>query len=78
MNSSNFNIVSYIRYWLELDGSELDGPDDLRDALVADSDIYVVAFTEKLMTYAIGRGLLTVEDSTLYKSFEIKEVKTSL
>jgi hypothetical protein len=29
----------------------------LRDALVARSDVFVQTLTEKLMTYALGRGL---------------------
>jgi hypothetical protein len=37
------------------DGTELNGPADLRRALVAKSDLFITAFTEKLMTYALGR-----------------------
>jgi hypothetical protein len=40
-----------------VDGSELNGPDDLRNALVRNSDVFVVSFTEKLMTYALGRAV---------------------
>jgi hypothetical protein len=35
----------------------LDGPGDLRAALLARSDAFVTTATEKLLTYAIGRGL---------------------
>ena len=39
------------------DGSKVDGVVALRNALVARSDVFVRTLTEKLMTYAIGRGL---------------------
>jgi mono/diheme cytochrome c family protein len=39
------------------DGTPIKGPDDLRRALVAQSDQFVQAFTENLMTYALGRSL---------------------
>ena len=37
------------------DGTPLDGPDDLRKALVAHSEAVLRSFTEYLMTYALGR-----------------------
>jgi hypothetical protein len=39
------------------DGTALNGPDDLRNALVRSSNIFLVSFTEKLMTYALGRAV---------------------
>jgi hypothetical protein len=39
------------------DGTELRGPDDLRAALTARPDQFVQTFTEKLMIYALGRGI---------------------
>lgn len=39
------------------DGTEVRGPDDLREALVRRPDHFVQTFTEQLMTYALGRGL---------------------
>ena len=39
------------------DGTTVDGVVALRHALVARSDIFVRTLTEKLMTYALGRGL---------------------
>jgi hypothetical protein len=39
------------------DGSKVDGVVALRNALVARSDIFVQTLTEKLMIYALGRGL---------------------
>jgi hypothetical protein len=37
------------------DGTRLDGPLDLRDAILARSEAFVRTFTESLMTYALGR-----------------------
>ena len=39
------------------DGTQLNGPSGLRDVLVAKADVFRTAFTEKLMTYALGRGV---------------------
>ena len=39
------------------DGTELAGPDDLREALLRRPDQFVQTFTERLMTYALGRTL---------------------
>ncbi len=40
-----------------LDGTKVDGPRELRQALVAQKTQFVRAVTEKLLTYALGRGL---------------------
>lgn len=37
------------------DGTKLNGPDDLRNVLMADPEQFVQTLTEKLMTYALGR-----------------------
>ena len=37
------------------DGTKIEGPAGLRDALLRHSDVFLVTFTENLMTYAIGR-----------------------
>ena len=37
------------------DGSEVRGPDDLREALLARSEVFLGTFTENLMAYALGR-----------------------
>ena len=37
------------------DGTTIDGPAGLRDALVRHRDVYLLSFTESLLTYAIGR-----------------------
>jgi hypothetical protein len=39
------------------DGTELAGPDDLRQALLRRPDQFVQTFTERLTTYALGRTL---------------------
>jgi hypothetical protein len=39
------------------DGTQLNGPDDLRNALLRKPDQFVQNLTEKLMTYALGRTL---------------------
>jgi Protein of unknown function (DUF1592)/Protein of unknown function (DUF1588)/Protein of unknown function (DUF1585)/Protein of unknown function (DUF1587)/Protein of unknown function (DUF1595)/Planctomycete cytochrome C len=39
------------------DGSQINGPDDLRKALMKNPDQFVQTLTEKLMTYALGRTL---------------------
>jgi len=39
------------------DGTKVDGVVSLRQALVAKPEHFVGTFTEKLMTYALGRGL---------------------
>jgi hypothetical protein len=40
-----------------VDGTEIDGASELRTALLKYSDRFVQTLTEKLMTYALGRGL---------------------
>ena len=40
-----------------VDGTAVDGPAALRGALLARSDAFLTAFTEKLLTYALGRTL---------------------
>jgi hypothetical protein len=40
-----------------VDGTEVDGPVELRNALLRYSEQIVSNMTEKLLTYALGRGL---------------------
>ena len=40
-----------------VDGTEIDGPRGLREMLVARQDEFVRTVTEKLLTYALGRGV---------------------
>jgi hypothetical protein len=37
------------------DGSKMQGPQGLRDALMRHSDVFMLSFTESLMTYGLGR-----------------------
>jgi len=37
------------------DGTKLDGPIALRNALLKHQDVFMLSFTESLMTYALGR-----------------------
>jgi hypothetical protein len=39
------------------DGTRMDGPAGLRDALMKHSDMFLTSFTESLLTYALGRRL---------------------
>jgi hypothetical protein len=40
-----------------LDGTVIEGPIQMREALVADPEIFAGTVTEKLLIYALGRGL---------------------
>lgn len=46
-------------------GKPVNGPDDLRTALMANPDMFVLAFTEKLLTYAQGRTVELEETPTV-------------
>jgi hypothetical protein len=37
------------------DGTKMDGPRGLQQALLKHSDVFLLSFTENLMTYALGR-----------------------
>jgi hypothetical protein len=37
------------------DGTRMDGPRGLQEALLKHSDVFLLSFTENLMTYALGR-----------------------
>jgi hypothetical protein len=39
------------------DGTKLDGPIALRNALIKHQDVFMLSFTESLMTYALGRRI---------------------
>jgi hypothetical protein len=43
------------------DGTAIDGVVSLRHALLARSEVFIGTFTEKLLTYALGRGLSAFE-----------------
>ena len=44
-----------------VDGTPLDGPIALRNALLAKPEVFAGTVTEKLMTYALGRGLEPID-----------------
>jgi hypothetical protein len=48
------------------DGTSIDGVTSLRQALVRRPDIFVQTLTEKLLIYALGRGL-TAEDMPIVR-----------
>ncbi|MGD8810039.1 MAG: DUF1592 domain-containing protein [Gammaproteobacteria bacterium] len=50
-----------------VDGTRIDGPAALREALLGRSEAFVTAMTEKLMTYALGRGLEYTDMPTVRK-----------
>jgi hypothetical protein len=50
-----------------LDGSEVEGPVELRQALMAKPEIFVSTVTEKLMVYALGRGLVATDMPVIRK-----------
>src|SRR5690606_15590782 len=39
------------------DGTKVDGPAELREALLARPEMFVSTMSEKMLTYALGRGL---------------------
>jgi hypothetical protein len=43
------------------DGTKMNGPADLRNALVKHQDAFLLSFTEHLMTYALGRRVETYD-----------------
>ena len=43
------------------DGTRLDGPAGLRSVLIQKADVFRTAFTEKLLTYALGRGVASYD-----------------
>jgi mono/diheme cytochrome c family protein len=49
------------------DGTKFNGPADLRQVLRAHSDEFLTTVTEKLLTYALGRGLEATDAPTVRK-----------
>jgi hypothetical protein len=49
------------------DGTKFDGAAGLRRALLAHSDQFINTMTEKLLTYALGRGLEFYDEPTVRK-----------
>jgi mono/diheme cytochrome c family protein len=49
------------------DGTKFNGPTELREVLVKHSDEFVTTMTEKLLTYALGRGLEAYDQPAIRK-----------
>jgi hypothetical protein len=49
------------------DGTPMNGPDGLRQALLKRSDVVLTSFTESLMTYALGRRVEAFDMPTIRK-----------
>jgi mono/diheme cytochrome c family protein len=49
------------------DGTKFQGPAGLRDVLLKKRDLFVETFTERLLTYALGRGLEEYDSAALRK-----------
>ena len=49
------------------DGSKFDGPQGLRQILLAHKDRFIDTFTERLMTYALGRGVEEYDQPAIRK-----------
>jgi hypothetical protein len=58
------------------DGTKVDGPVSLRNALVARSDLFVRSFTVRLLTYALGRGVEYYDMPTV-RSIEQESAKNN-
>jgi hypothetical protein len=50
-----------------VDGTAVNGPSDLRKALLAHPEQFVQTMTEKMMTYALGRGIEYYDMPTIRK-----------
>jgi Protein of unknown function (DUF1592)/Protein of unknown function (DUF1588)/Protein of unknown function (DUF1587)/Protein of unknown function (DUF1585)/Protein of unknown function (DUF1595) len=49
------------------DGTAFDGPTGLRDVLVSKRELFVETFTERLLTYALGRGVEQYDSPVIRK-----------
>jgi len=49
------------------DGTPFNGPAGLRDVLMKKRDMFVETFTERLLTYALGRGLEEYDQAAIRK-----------
>jgi hypothetical protein len=58
-----------------VDGTALNGPSDLRAALMRRPEQFAQTFTEKMMTYALGRGVEYFDMPTVRKI--VRDAKTS-
>jgi hypothetical protein len=49
------------------DGTTFNGPDELRKVLLGKKDMFVETFTERLLTYALGRGVESYDQPVIRK-----------
>jgi hypothetical protein len=49
------------------DGTSFDGPTGLREVLLSKQDLFVETFTERLLTYALGRGVEYYDNPVIRK-----------
>ena len=49
------------------DGTPFDGPSELREIVLKRREQFVITVTEKLLTYALGRGLEYYDQSVVRK-----------
>jgi hypothetical protein len=49
------------------DGTSFNGPGGLREVLMGKKDLFVETFTERLLTYALGRGVEAYDRPTVRK-----------
>ena len=49
------------------DGTQFDGPEGLRNVLLSKKDLFVETFAERLLTYALGRGVEEYDRAALRK-----------
>jgi len=49
------------------DGTTFNGPDELRKVLLDKKDMFVETFTERLLTYALGRGVEPYDQPVIRK-----------
>ena len=54
---STSNSISYVGAFSSPIGFRLNGPADLRQAILKRPEAFVTIITQRMMTYALGRGL---------------------
>ena len=58
------------------DGTKLDGPVSLRNAVLSHTDSFISSFTESLMSYGLGR-LIDYQDMPIVRSIERDAAKNN-
>ncbi len=52
------------------DGTEMRGPEGIKDALLARKDLFVRQMVEKMLVYALGRGLDYYDECTVRETMD--------